>query len=207
MKVLLINGSPHPSGTTAAALAEVAGAIQKNGIQTETLQLGTKPVRGCIACKKCRQLGKCVFEDDPVNEWIVKAQEADGLVIGSPVYYASPNGALLAALDRMFYAAGPTLAFKPGAAIVCARRAGTTASLDALNKYFLISQMPVVASWYWNMAFGNNAQEVTQDAEGLAIMRGVGENMAWVLKSIEAGREKGVQQPQRDKVVRTNFIR
>lgn len=207
MKVLLLNGSPNADGCTNTALREVADALEKNGIETELVHLGKKPVRGCIACGQCRKLGKCVFDDDVANAWLAKMQAADGIVIGSPVYYASPNGAFVAVLDRVFFSGGRSLAHKPAAAVVSARRAGTTASLDMLNKYFLISQMPVVSARYWNMVHGNTPDEVRQDAEGLGVMRDVGENMAWMLRCIEAGKAQGVNPPEHEPLARTNFIR
>lgn len=206
MKVLMINGSPHNNGCTYTALAEVAAELESNKIETEIVHIGTGSIHGCIACGKCSQLGKCVFSDDSVNEVIEKMQDASGLVIGSPVYYSSANGALFSFLDRMFYA-GDAFAYKPAAAVVSARRAGTTATLDSLNKYFTISQMPVVSSQYWNMVHGNTPDEVKQDLEGMQIMRTLGKNMAWLLRSIEAGKKAGIAYPKREELVRTNFIR
>lgn len=204
MKVLLINGSPHSQGCTFTALNEVAGALNSHGIATEILQLGTKPVHGCIACRKCSELGRCVF-DDQANEWAEKAREADGIIIGSPVYYAAPNGALCAVLDRLFYSSGNVFKDKPGSAVVSCRRGGATASLDRLNKYFTISNMPLVSSQYWNMVHGNSPEEVQQDEEGLQIMRTLGNNMAWLLNSIQAA---NLQPPTPEKErKRTNFIR
>lgn len=208
MKVLLINGSPRKEGCTYTALTEVANQLNNNDVETEIFQLGNKPIRGCIACGKCSSTNnRCIFDDDKVNEAIKKMEESDGLVIGSPVYYASANGALIAMLDRMFYAGRTCFAYKPGAAVVSARRAGTTTSLDELNKYFTISQMPVVSSHYWNMVHGNSPDEVKMDLEGMQIMRALGDNMAWLLKSIEAGRKTGITLPEKEVRVRTNFIR
>lgn len=208
MKVLLINGSSKKEGCTYTALLEVACQLNKNGIDTEIFQLGNKPVRGCIACGKCSSNhSRCIFDDDKANEAISKMEEADGLIIGSPVYYASANGALIALLDRMFYAGRTCFAFKPGAAVVSARRAGTTASLDELNKYFTISKMPVVSSHYWNMVHGNTPEEVKLDLEGMQTMRALGDNMAWLLKSIEAGKNAGISLPEAEVRQRTNFIR
>lgn len=206
MKVLLINGSPNEHGCTDRALREVARTLEDCGVQTELLWIGKGPIRGCVACGGCRNKGRCVFDDDPVNRAIEKMQQADGLVVGSPVYYASANGSVVSLLDRMFYATGG-FPGKPAAAVVSARRAGTTASLDELNKYFTICGMPVVSSGYWNMIHGNNPDEAAQDAEGLQIMRNLGRNMAWLLRCIQAGREQDVVFPKQERDYRTNFIR
>ncbi|MCQ2962169.1 MAG: flavodoxin family protein [archaeon] len=202
MKVLLINGSPHKEGCTFTALSEIKDQLEKEGIDSEIFWIGNKPVRGCIACGKCGTLEKCAFDDDVANEIIDKILESDGLIIGSPVYYAGPNGALCAILDRVFYAASSKFAFKPGASVVSCRRGGSTASFDRLNKYFTISNMPVVASKYWNMVHGNTPEEVKQDLEGLHTMRTLARNMAWLLKSIE-----GNDLPEQEEKVFTNFIR
>ncbi len=207
MKVLLLNGSPHAKGCTFAALSEVAKELETQGIQTEILQIGTQPVRGCIGCRRCRTTGHCIFDDGIVNLVIDKAAEADGFIVGSPVYYASANGALIALLDRIFYAGSKNFVYKPAAAVVSARRAGTTASFDELNKYFTISQMPVVSSQYWNMVHGNTPDEVRQDLEGMQIMRTLGRNMAWLLRCIEAGKKANVSLPEAEPRVATNFIR
>ncbi|MDR1146775.1 MAG: flavodoxin family protein [Verrucomicrobiales bacterium] len=205
--VLLINGSPHRNGCTYTALTEVAGPLHAQRINTRIFQLGKKPVRGCTACRYCKTHGHCAFNDDTVNEVIALITAADGLVIGSPVHYASPNGALLALLDRVFYAGGGHFAYKPAAAVVSCRRGGGTASFDVLNKYFTISQMPVVSSQYWNIVHGNTPDEVRQDAEGLQIMRTLGRNMAWLIKSLAAARDT-VPLPVTEPVAqRTNFIR
>lgn len=206
MKVLLINGSPDDSGCTATALAEVEKTLREEGIDTEILHIGTDPVSGCLACGGCYDGGgRCVI-DDIVNVALEKAETADGFVFGSPVYYASPNGMFLAMLDRMFYA-GDCFRYKPAACVVSARRAGTTASLDALNKYPLISEMPLVSSQYWPMVHGNTPDEVRQDLEGMQIMRTLGRNMAWLLKCIEAGKNAGIEPKSPEKRVGTNFIR
>lgn len=206
-KVLLINGSGNEHGCTYTALSEVAATLEKEGITTEIIQLGKDPVRDCIGCGACAKLGKCIFDDDLVNRVHEKALEADGFVFGTPVYYAHPSGRILSFLDRLFYSGGGAFAFKPGAAVASARRAGTTASLDALNKYFTIARMPVVSSNYWNMVHGNTPEEVKQDLEGLQIMRGIGQNMAWMIKCIEAGKAAGISYPQTEKKIKTNFIR
>ena len=207
MKVLLINGSPNEFGSTFTALSEVAKMLNQEGIETEIIHIGRGAMQGCIACRKCRgESDKCVF-DDLVNEVAEKAKNADGFVFGSPVYYASANGSMIAFLDRLFYSQSKHFAHKPGAAVVAARRAGTTAALDNLNKYFTINQMPVVSSQYWNMVYGNNGEEVKKDLEGMQIMRTLGKNMAWLLKSIEAGKQAGIELPEREPRVATNFIR
>jgi len=204
--VLLINGSPHDKGCTYTALSEVANQLNKNGIETEIFNIGTQPIRGCIACGKCAQNGLCAYDEDPVNKCIALAKQADGIVIGSPVYYAAPNGALCALLDRMFYRKSAAYAFKPAAAVVNCRRGGATTAFDQLNKYFLISNMPVVSSQYWNETHGTSPDEVRQDLEGLQTMRTLGNNMAWLLKCIAASKEK-VPYPVRETPIPTNFIR
>ncbi|HIX09166.1 MAG TPA: flavodoxin family protein [Firmicutes bacterium] len=206
MKVLLVNGSPRAAGCTFTALSEVAETLQEEGIETEIFQLGAKPVQDCIACMKCRELQKCVF-DDVANELIEKAKGADGFVFGTPVYYAHPSGRVQSVLDRAFYAGGYAFACKPGAAVASARRGGTAASFDVLNKYFGIASMPVVSSTYWNMVYGKTPDEVRQDAEGMQTMRNLGRNMAYLLKCMEAGRAAGIAFPAQENSVRTNFIR
>jgi multimeric flavodoxin WrbA len=187
MKVLLINGSPNKEGCTYTALTEVAGALEKNGIETEVYQLGTKAVFGCTACNKCFELGRCVLNDDAYNRLLDLCSEADGIVIGTPVYFAGANGSLCALLDRLFFSAGSRFRYKPGAAVVSCRRGGAASAFDRLNKYFTISQMPVVSSQYWNSVHGFEADDVKKDLEGLQTMRALGNNMAWLLKSISAG--------------------
>src|SRR5574344_583095 len=191
MKVLLINGSAKEKGCTSTALNEVATSLNKEGIDTEILYLGNKPIRDCVGCGVCKKSdeGKCVFKDDIVNEIIEKAKTSDGFIFGTPVYYAHPRGRILSVLDRLFYAGSKYFANKPGAAVASARRSGTTASLDVLNKYFTINNMPVVSSNYWNMVHGGKPEDVQQDLEGLQIMRTLGSNMAWLLKCIEAGKK------------------
>lgn len=207
MKVLLVNGSSKANGNTARALAEVAEQLNAEGIDTEVFQLGTKPIRDCIGCGQCGKLDcRCTFDDDAVNELIAAAEQADGFVFGSPVYYAHPSGRILSALDRAFYAGSKAFAHKPGAAVAVARRGGTSTTFDVLNKYFTINQMPVVASTYWNNVFGAMPGEAAQDAEGLATMRNIGKNMAWLLHCIEAGQAAGIEAPEADRE-RTNFIR
>ncbi len=207
MKVLLINGSPKAKGCTYTALCEIADELEKESIETEILHLGKDPIRGCTACGGCYKTGRCIFNDDIVNVGIEKVKEVDGLIVGSPVHYASASGAVTSFLDRLFYAGGRALAFKPGAAIVSCRRGGATAAFEQLNKYFTISNMPVVSSQYWNMVHGNTPDEVRQDLEGMQVMRVLGRNMAWMLKSIQAGKEAGIKLPEQEERARTNFIR
>ena len=206
MKVLLINGSPHAAGCTYTALHEVEKTLQEHGIETELIQLGTKPVAGCIACKQCMKTGRCVF-DDAVNQIHQRLDEFDAMVVGSPVYYAGAAGQLTSFLDRLFYSSGSQMWGKLGAAVVSCRRGGASAAFDQLNKYFAMSNMPIVPSQYWNQIHGNVAEEALQDGEGLQTMRTLGENMAWLLKCMEAGRNAGIQKPQYEEKIRTNFIR
>lgn len=209
MKVLMINGSPHKKGCTFTALSEAEKALNAEGIETEIIQTGTGPIRDCVACGACRKNGgKCAFGDeDIVNEIIEKAKDCDGFIFGTPVYYAHPSGRILSLLDRVFYAGGANFAYKPGAALASARRAGTTASFDVLNKYFTICKMPIVSSQYWNNIHGNCAEEAAQDEEGLQTMNLLGKNMAWLLKCIEAGKQAGINHPTPDPKINTNFIR
>ena len=206
MKVLLVNGSTHKEGCTFTALSEVAKALNENDIETEFFQLGNLELRDCCGCQTCKKLGKCVFNDGMVNEFIEKAKLADGFVFGTPVYYAHPSGRILSFLDRVFYAGSSALAFKPGAAITSARRAGTTASFDVLNKYFTIVNMPIVSSRYWNNIHGHVADDAKQDLEGLQVMRTLGRNMAWMLKCIELGKQNGIEHPALEEKIYTNFI-
>ena len=187
-KVLLINGSPHSNGCTYTALAEVAEQLNKDGIETEIIQVGNKEIRGCISCGTCMKNGKCVF-DDMVNEVAAKFEEADGLVVGSPVYYGSPNGTLIAFLDRLFYSTRFPKNMKVGASVVSCRRGGNTATFDVLNKYFPISGMPIAASTYWNQVHGFSAEDVKKDLEGLQTMRNLARNMAFLIKA--SGDAKG----------------
>lgn len=213
MKVLLVNGSPHEAGCTARALSEVAGELGRAGIETETLWIGARPVGGCTACGACAKLGRCAFGDkDGVNELLERAAGADGFVFGAPVHYGRAAASLLGLMDRAFYANGRAgrpnvFAHKPAAAVTSARRAGTTSALADIEKYFTISQMPIVSSRYWNMVHGRSAEEVERDEEGLWTMRQLGRNMAWLLRSIEAGRAAGVPAPAEEPGVMTNFVR
>ena len=207
MKVLMLNGSCNLQGCTYTALTEVGTILEENGIEYEIFQLGSKPVMDCIGCGQCRSGNGCVFSDSNVNEFTRKAMEADGFVFGTPVYYAHPSGRVLSFLDRAFYSGKKAFLGKPGAAVVSARRGGTTASFDVLNKYFTINCMPVVSSKYWNMVHGNTPDEVRHDLEGMQVMRTLGRNMAWLLKCIEIGRAAGITAPEPEPPVRTNFIR
>lgn len=207
MKVLLINGSPKTNGCTYTALTEVAKELENNGVETEIFHVGNKPIRGCMACGGCSKTdGLCVFDDDSVNIALKKAKDADGFVFGSPVHYASASGQITSFLDRFFYA-GNVFQYKPGAAIVSCRRGGSTAAFEQLNKYFTISNMPIVSSQYWNMVHGNTPEEVRQDLEGMQTMRTLGKNMAWLLNCIHAGKEAGVKLPEKETRAVTNFIR
>lgn len=210
MKVLMINGSCNKAGCTYTALNEISTILNNEGIDTEIIQIGKEPIIDCIGCGACRKNGGlCIFKEDIVNEIIEKAKTSDGFIIGSPVYYAHPSGRVQSLLDRVFYAGGCNFAYKPAAAIVSARRAGTTASVDVINKYFMINNMPVVSSNYWNMVHGaqNAPDDVKKDLEGLQIMRNLGHNMVWLLRCIEAGKSAGVSLPEQEERVFTNFIR
>ncbi len=206
MKVLMLNGSPKENGNTYNALLEIGKQLEKEGIDYEIFQIGGKPVRDCIGCGQCSEQG-CVFTDDDVNEFVCKAKEADGFVFGTPVYYAHPSGRILSFLDRAFYSGSRYFAHKPGASVAVARRGGTSASFDVLNKYFGISQMPVAGSTYWNIAHGRVPGEVTQDEEGMQTMRNLARNMAWMIKCFDAGKKAGVDAPEAERDFRTNFIR
>lgn len=210
MKVLLVNGSPHEKGCTFTALKEVAETLNKEGIDTEIFQIGTKPLSGCIACKSCVQTGKCVF-DDKVNEFLKIAGNFDGYIFGSPVHYAAASGAVTSFMDRVFYvdlcSGKESFYLKPAAAVVSARRSGTTATFDQINKYFTLMQMPIISSQYWNMVHGQTPEDVKKDIEGLQIMRTLGRNMAFFLRCKEAGIKAGIAFPERENTTFTNFIR
>ena len=206
MKVLLINGSPRKHGCTYTALAEVAAALEKKGVETEIMHLGAKPVSGCLACGRCLQTGKCCI-DDVVNVFLEKMDDFDGFVFGSPVHFASASGMVTSFMDRAFYGRGARFANKPAASVVSCRRGGASAAFDQLNKYMAMSNMPVVSSQYWNQVHGNNPEEVKQDLEGMQTMRTLGCNMAWLLQCLKAGKEAGIPLPEREPVIRTNFIR
>ncbi len=206
MKVLLVNGSPHAHGCTYTALQEVEGTLNKNDIETEIFQVGTKPVSGCIACGKCMQTGKCCI-DDVVNRFIDKVKDFDGFVFGSPVHFAAASGSITSFLDRAFYGRTQMCAYKPGAVIVSCRRGGASAAFDQLNKYLTINIMPVVSSNYWNMVHGITPEDVKKDEEGMQNMRILGNNMAWLLKCIDSGKNAGVAYPEAEARIKTNFIR
>lgn len=205
MKVLLINGSPRPQGNTFIALSEVASSLSAEGIETEIVSIGAKAVQGCIACNKCYELGRCVFKDELYNRIREKLSGTDGIIVGSPTYYAGPNGSLCALLDRLFYSSSELLEYKPAAAVAVCRRGGASAVFDRLNKYFTITNMPVVSSQYWNSVHGMLPGEALQDAEGLQTMRTLGRNMAWMLKKLHAG-EKDLPTPEETRQM-TSFIR
>ncbi len=205
MRVLLINGSPNEHGCTETALREVEKPLLEAGLETEFFWLGSNPISGCKACGGCQD-GRCVIED-VVNAALERAKLADAYIFGSPVHYAAASGSITSFLDRFFYAAGKMHRYKPGAAVVSCRRGGSTAALDQLNKYFTISQMPIVSSQYWNMVHGNTPDEVRADAEGMQIMRTLGRNMAWLLQCIDAGHRAGIEPISPETRITTNFIR
>ena len=206
MKVMLVNGSPKTQGCTYTALMEIEKVLKENQINTELFQIGPVAISGCIGCGKCLKTGEC-FIDDKVNEFLLKVPEVDGFVFGSPVHFAAASGAITCFMDRAFYGRKKLFSNKLGAAIVSCRRGGATAALDQLNKYFTISNMPIVSSQYWNMVHGNTPDEVRKDAEGLQTMRTLAKNMVWLLQSIEAGKKLGVAEPVLEKGISTNFIR
>ena len=207
MKVLMINGSPNQFGSTYTSLLYVANSLAEEDIASEVIWLGDKPIQDCVGCDACKKLGKCIFDEDIVNEILEKSKLADGFVFGSPVYYASPSGRIIAVLNRLFYSGAKYLAFKPAAALVSARRSGTTASLDVFYKYFSINQMPIVTSQYWNMIFGRTPEEIRQDKEGVQTMEILGKNMAWIIKSIKTAACNNQQHPPLTEKIYTNFIR
>ncbi len=206
MKVLLVNGGPHKNGATDCALRAVSEALADEGVESEIFWLGNEPVAACIGCYACKKTGKC-FKDDVVNKVAARLDEFDGFVFGSPVHYAATSGALSSFMDRLFMSAGEKMYMKPAATVVSCRRGGASAAFDEINKYFTISSMPVVSSQYWNQIHGSNAQEAMQDLEGIQTMKTLGKNMAFLLKCIEAGKASGISLPEREPLVRTNFIR
>ena len=210
MKVLLVNGSPHEKGCTYTALMEIAGTLEKEGISTEIFWIGNRPISGCIDCRTCIERKKCIFEDK-VNEFLAIAKNSDGFIFGTPVHYASASGAMTSFMDRLFFAdmlsGRKSFCLKPAAAVISARRAGTTATFDQINKYFTISQMPIISSRYWNMVHGATPEDVKKDLEGMQIMRVLAKNMAWFLKCKEAGTKAGVPFPEQEESIFTNFIR
>lgn len=212
MKVLLVNGSPNKAGCTYTALTEIADTLHKEDIDSEIFWIGNKPIAGCIGCHNCERTGKCFVKDDKVQEFLAMAKGTDGFVFGSPVYYASANGSLTAFMDRAFISElvgdeNKAFYLKPAAAVVSARRAGTTSTVDQLNKYFMLHQMPIISSVYWNMVHGDTPEEVKQDAEGLWTMRVLARNMAYFLHCRQAADKAGIQLPQQEEPVFTNFIR
>ena len=206
MKVILVNGSPHEYGTTRVGLDEIAKTLQAEGIEAEIFWIGTDPVGGCIGCGGCGATRRCAF-GGKVNEFLDKAEKADGFVFGAPVHYAAPAGNMKSFLDRAFYADSNCFRLKPGACIAACRRAGVVTAMDDLNKYLSISEMPIVSSTYWNMIFGGNAEQAKQDAEGLLTMRNIGRNMAYLLKCMDAAAKAGIEKPEKEPRVWTNFIR
>lgn len=206
MKVLLINGSPHEKGCTYTALNETAKAMEGEGINTEIVWLGTKPIASCISCGLCGKIGNCAI-NDIVNDVIEKIDETDGFIFGSPVHYAAASGSMTAFMGRLFYSASSAMRGKPAACVVSCRRAGSTAALDQLNKFPMLAGMPLATSQYWNMVHGNTPDEVRKDKEGLQIMRTLGRNMAWLIKCIDEGKKHGINYPVRESGVSTNFIR
>lgn len=204
MKVILVNGSPNKNGCTNRALAEIKMQLSKEGVESQIFWLGTK-VQGCIACMKCIQTGKCVF-DDKVAEFLELAKNADGFVFGSPVYYGGPSGSITSFMDRAFFSGNGFMADKPASTVVSCRRGGASEAFARLNMYYTINNMPVVSSQYWNQVHGFTPEDVEQDAEGLQTMRSLAVNMAWLLKCIEVGKENGVSMPVRENQVQTNFI-
>ena len=207
MKVLLINGSPNEKGCTFTALNEVANSLNKNGIDTEIFWIGKKAIHGCVACWNCSRNGECVFKDDGVNLINSRADEFDGMIVGSPVYYGGANGSLCAFLDRLFFSGAEKWGGKLAASVVSCRRGGATSAFERLNQYFTIVNMPLVSSQYWNQVHGMTPEEVKQDIEGLQTMRTLGENMAWLLKCIEAGKKAVINYPKHEETIFTNFVR
>lgn len=206
MKVMLVNGSPHHEGCTYTALQEVAKTLNANGIETKNFWIGIRPISGCVGCGSCSAEGRCAMEDI-VNVFVEEAKDCDAFVFGAPVHFASANGAMISFMDRAFCSGKKALEFKPAAAIASCRRGGASATFDQLNKYFTIRNMPVVSSQYWNQVHGNTPEEVVQDIEGMQTMRTLGHNMAWLLKCIEAGRAAGINRPDIEAQIKTNFIR
>ncbi len=209
MKVLLINGSPKENGCTFTGLSEIAKTLNQEGIETEIFHIGSQPIQGCIGCGGCKKSDKnrCVFDSDTVNQVIEKAETADGIIVGTPVHYASASGAITSLMDRVFYAGSTFMAFKPGAAIASCRRGGASAAIDQMNKYFTFANMPLISSNYWSMIHGNTPEDVLKDEEGMQTMRQLGRNMAWILKSIDIGRKNGISMPKTETKIKTNYIR
>ena len=207
MKVLLLNGSPKAEGCTYTGLMEIAGELEKAGVATEIFQVGKKPVIGCTACGGCRKIRKCVFNDDGVNEFVEKVKEVDGVVFGAPVHFAGMSGAMKSFMDRAFYFGSEHFRGKLAAVMTSVRRGGSSTALDGLLKYPAFGEMPIVSGRYWNMIHGNTPEQVLQDEEGMQNLRFVGRNMAWMLKCVEAGKQVGIEMPEREDKVWTNFVR
>lgn len=206
MKVILVNGSPHKQGCTYTAITEIKKTLEKNGIDTEEFWLGNKPTAGCIGCGNCLETGKC-FMDDKVNEFLEKVPEADGFIFGTPVHFASGSGMITSFMDRVFYGRRNLFKNKLAACVVSCRRGGATSTFDQINKYFAMNNMPIVTSQYWNMVHGSKPEDVLKDEEGLQTMRTLANNMSWLLKCIEAGKNAGIKEPKNEKIIQTNFIR
>ena len=206
MKVILVNGSPHEKGCTYTALTEIQKTLEKNKIETEIFWVGNKPISGCLGCGSCIKNGKCFMEDN-VNEFLAKVQETDGFIFGTPVHFASGSGMITSFMDRIFYGRRELFKNKLGAAVVSCRRGGATSTFAQINKYFAMNNMPIVTSQYWNMVHGSKPEDVLKDEEGMQTMRTLGNNMAWLLKCIEAGKNSGIKEPENEKIIQTNFIK
>lgn len=206
MKVILVNGSPHKQGCTYTALTEIKKMLEKNGIETEEFWLGNRPTAGCIGCGSCLETGKC-FIDDKVNEFLEKVPTADGFIFGTPVHFASGSGMITSFMDRVFYGRRNLFKNKLAACVVSCRRGGATSTFDQINKYFAMNNMPIVTSQYWNMVHGSKPEDVLKDEEGMQTMRTLANNMAWLLKCIDAGKNAGIQEPENEKIIQTNYIR
>lgn len=206
MKVILVNGSPHENGCTNTALLEIKKVLEKNDIQTEMFWVGNKPISGCLGCGRCLETNQCIIEDK-VNEFLNKIEETDGFIFGTPVHFASGSGMITSFMDRVFYGRRKLFQNKVAATIVSCRRGGATSTFDQMNKYFAMNNMPIVTSQYWNMVHGSSPEDVLKDEEGLQTMRTLGNNMAWLLKCIEAGKKSGIKEPENEKIIKTNFIR
>lgn len=206
MKVILVNGSPHQKGCTYTALQEVKKTLEKNEIETEEFWIGNKPVAGCIGCGKCLETGQC-FVEDKVNEFLQIVPETDGFVFGTPVHFASGSGMITSFMDRVFYGRRNLFKNKLGACIVSCRRGGATSTFDQINKYFAMNNMPIVTSQYWNMVHGSKPEDVLKDEEGMQTMRTLANNMAWLLKCMDAGKKAGIKEPENEKIILTNFIK
>lgn len=206
MKVILVNGSPHKQGCTYTALEEIKKTLEKNGVETEEFWLGNKPTAGCIGCGSCIETGKC-FVDDKVNEFLEKVPSTDGFIFGTPVHFASGSGMITSFMDRVFYGRRNLFKNKLAACVVSCRRGGATSTFDQINKYFAMNNMPIITSQYWNMVHGSKPEDVLKDEEGMQTMRTLANNMAWLLKCIEAGKNTGIKEPENEKIIQTNFVR